>query len=57
MNLDENRDALQAEDTSPTSAKMENEIAALSRPESAEEAFSTSPRVEPSEAGEAAVEL
>jgi DMSO/TMAO reductase YedYZ molybdopterin-dependent catalytic subunit len=57
MNLDENRDALQAEDTSPTSAKMENEIAALSRPESAEEAFSTSPRVEPSEAGASAGDL
>jgi DMSO/TMAO reductase YedYZ molybdopterin-dependent catalytic subunit len=57
MNLEENRDALQPEDTSPTNAKTEQEIAALPKPESAEETLSGSPRVEPSEAGEAAGEL
>ena len=57
MNLEENRDALQPEDTSPTNAKTEQEIAALSKPESAEETLSGSPRVEPSEAGEAVGEL
>jgi DMSO/TMAO reductase YedYZ molybdopterin-dependent catalytic subunit len=56
MNLEENRDALQPEDTSPTNAKTEQEIAALPKPESAEETLSGSPRVEPSEAGEAAGE-
>src|SRR5260370_22186508 len=57
MNPEENRDALQPEDTSPTNAKTEQEIAALPEPESAEETLSASPRVEPSEAGEAAGEL
>src|SRR5258708_22495253 len=57
MNLEENRDALQPEDTSPTNAKTEQEIAALSKPESAEETISGSPRVEPSEAGEVAGKL
>jgi DMSO/TMAO reductase YedYZ molybdopterin-dependent catalytic subunit len=57
MNLEENRDALRPEDTSPTNAKTEQEIAALPKPESAEETLSGSPRVEPSEAGEAARKL
>jgi DMSO/TMAO reductase YedYZ molybdopterin-dependent catalytic subunit len=56
MHLKENRDALQPEDTSPTKANTEQEIAALSKPESAEETLSGSPRVEPSGAGEAAGE-
>jgi len=54
MHLKENRDALQPEDTSPTKAKTEQEIAALSKPESAEETLSGSTRVKPSEAGDAA---
>jgi DMSO/TMAO reductase YedYZ molybdopterin-dependent catalytic subunit len=57
MHLEENRDALQPEGTSPTNAKTEQEIAALSKPEPAEETLSGSPRVEPSEAGEVAGEL
>ena len=57
MHLEENRDALQPEDTSPTNAKTKQEIATLSKPESAEETLSGSPRVEPSEAGDAAGEL
>src|ERR1700751_5225781 len=57
MKLEENRHALQLEDTSPTNAKTEQEIAALPEPESAEEKLSASARVEPSEAGEAAGEL
>ncbi len=54
MHLKENRDALQPEDTSPTKAKTEQEIAALSKPESAEETLFGSTRVKPSEAGDAA---
>jgi hypothetical protein len=54
MHLEENRDALQPEDTSPTNAKTEQEIAALSKPESGEETLPGSPRVEPSETGDAA---
>ena len=57
MNCEENRDALQSEDTSLTNAKTEQEIAALPKPESAEETLSGSLRVEPSETGEAAGEL
>ena len=57
MKLEENRHALQLEDTSPTNAKTEQEIAALPEPESAEGKLSASARVEPSEAGEAAGEL
>ena len=57
MNHEENRDALQPEDTSPTNAKTEQEIAASSKPESAQETLSGSLRVEPSEAGEVAGEL
>jgi DMSO/TMAO reductase YedYZ molybdopterin-dependent catalytic subunit len=57
MNLEKNRDALQPEGTSPTNAKTEQEIAALSKPEPAKETLSRSPRVEPSEAGEAAGDL
>ena len=56
MYLKENHDALQPEDTSPTKAKAEQEIAEFSKPESAEE-ISGSPRVEPSKAVEAAGEL
>jgi DMSO/TMAO reductase YedYZ molybdopterin-dependent catalytic subunit len=56
MNVKENRDAQQPEDTSPTNAKTEQEMAA-SKPESAEETLSGSQRVEPPEAGKAAVEL
>ena len=56
MYLKENHDALQPEDTSPTKAKVEQEIAEFSKPESAEE-ISGSPRVEPSTAAEAAGEL
>jgi DMSO/TMAO reductase YedYZ molybdopterin-dependent catalytic subunit len=54
MHLKENRDAPQPEDTSPTKAKTEQEIAALSKPESAEETLFGSTRVKPSEAGDAA---
>jgi DMSO/TMAO reductase YedYZ molybdopterin-dependent catalytic subunit len=57
MNLEKNRDPLQPEGTSPTNAKTEQEIAALSKPEPAKETLSRSPRVEPSEAAEAAAEL
>jgi DMSO/TMAO reductase YedYZ molybdopterin-dependent catalytic subunit len=57
MNLEENRNAEQPQDTSPTNAKTEQEIAALPKPESAEEKLSAPPRVEPSEAGEAAGDL
>jgi DMSO/TMAO reductase YedYZ molybdopterin-dependent catalytic subunit len=57
MHLEENRDAPQPEDTSPTNAKTEQEIAAWSKPEPAEESLSGSPRVEPSEAAEAPEEL
>jgi DMSO/TMAO reductase YedYZ molybdopterin-dependent catalytic subunit len=57
MNLEENRDAMQPEDTSPTNTNTEQEMAALPEPESAEETPSASPRVEPSEAGEAAGKL
>jgi DMSO/TMAO reductase YedYZ molybdopterin-dependent catalytic subunit len=57
MHLEENHDALRPEDTSPTNAKTEQEIAALPKPEPAEETLSGSPRVKPSEAGEAAGEL
>src|ERR1700739_4875785 len=57
MNVKENRDAPQPEDTSPTNAKTEQEIAASSKLESAEETLSGSPRVDPSEAGKAAAEL
>ena len=53
MNVEENRHALQPEDTPPTNAKTEQEIAALPESESAEENLSASPRVEP-EAGETA---
>ncbi len=54
MNVKENRDALQPEGTSRTNAKTEQKIAASSNPESAEETLSGSPRIEPSETGEAA---
>jgi len=54
MNVKGNRDAVQPEGTSPTNAKTEQEIAASSKPEPAEETLSGSPRVEPSEAGKAA---
>ena len=57
MNLEENREALQPEDTSPTNAKTGQKIAASSKPESAEETLSGSPRVEPSEAGKTEGEL
>jgi DMSO/TMAO reductase YedYZ molybdopterin-dependent catalytic subunit len=57
MNPEEKRDVLQPETASSTDAKTEQEIAALPKPESAEETLSGSPRVEPSEAGEAAGEL
>jgi DMSO/TMAO reductase YedYZ molybdopterin-dependent catalytic subunit len=57
MNVKENRDAAQPEDTSPTNAKTEQEIASSSKLESAEETVSGSPRVDPSEAGKAAAEL
>ena len=57
MNLEENRDALQPEDTSPTNAKTGQKIAASSKPESAEGTLSGSPRVEPSEAGKTEGEL
>ena len=57
MNLEENRDAMQSKDTSLTNAKTEQEIAVLSKPESAQETLCGSPRVELSEAGEAAGEL
>jgi DMSO/TMAO reductase YedYZ molybdopterin-dependent catalytic subunit len=54
MNLEENRDDLRPEDTSPTNAKTNQEISALSKPESAEKMPSGLPRVEPSEARDAA---
>ena len=54
MNPEVNRNALRAEDTSPTNAKTEPEMTALPEPKSAKETLSASPRVEPSEAGEAA---
>jgi DMSO/TMAO reductase YedYZ molybdopterin-dependent catalytic subunit len=57
MNVEENRHALQPEDTSTTNAKTEQEIAALPERESAEEKLSASLRVETSVAGEDAGEL
>ena len=54
MNVEENRHTLQSEDTALTNANTKQERAALPKPESAEEMASGSPRVEPSEAGEAA---
>ena len=57
MNIEENRDAQQPEDTSPKNAKVEQEVAELPEPESAEEKLSALPRVELSEAGDAAGEL
>jgi DMSO/TMAO reductase YedYZ molybdopterin-dependent catalytic subunit len=57
MNREENRDALQPQHPSPTNTKTEQEIAALPEPEAAEERLSASPRVEPSETGEAAGEM
>ncbi len=54
MNRQEYRNALQPDDTSRTNPKAEQEIAALSKPGSAEETLSASPRVEPSAAGEVA---
>jgi DMSO/TMAO reductase YedYZ molybdopterin-dependent catalytic subunit len=57
MNLEENRDPLHMEEASPMNPKTEQKIPALPKPESAEEMSSGSPRVEPSEAGEAAEEL
>ena len=57
MNLEENRNALQSKDTSPTNARTEREIVALPGPESGEEMLSASLRLEPSEAGEAARKL
>src|SRR6201998_155578 len=57
MNLEENRDTLQPEDTSPTNAKTEQEMAALPEPESADGTLSASVRVEPSETGAAAGDL
>ncbi len=56
MNRQENRNALQPDDTSRTNPKTGQEIAALSKPGSAEETLSASPRVEPSAAGEVAGE-
>ena len=56
MNRQENRNALQPDDTSRTNPKAEQEIAALSKPESADATLSGSPRVEPSEARQAARE-
>ncbi len=57
MNPEENRDAQHSKDTSPTNAKTDEEITASSKPESAEEMLSGSPRVEPSEAGEVSGDL
>jgi DMSO/TMAO reductase YedYZ molybdopterin-dependent catalytic subunit len=57
MNPEEKRDVLQPETAATTNAKTEQEIAALPKPESEEETLSGSPRVEPSETGEAAGEL
>jgi DMSO/TMAO reductase YedYZ molybdopterin-dependent catalytic subunit len=57
MNLEENRNALQSKDTSPTNARTERGMVALPGPESGEEMLSASLRLEPSEAGEAAGEL
>src|ERR1700756_5734982 len=57
MNVKENRGAAQPEDTSPTNAKTEQEIASSSKLESAEETVSGSPRVDPSEAGKAAAKV
>src|SRR5579862_5089789 len=57
MNLDEGRDALPPEGTSPTNVKTKQGISALSKSESAEEMLPGSPRAEPSEAGKAAGEL
>jgi DMSO/TMAO reductase YedYZ molybdopterin-dependent catalytic subunit len=57
MNLKENRDTLQPEDTSPTNAKTEQKVAELLQSDSAKEEFSAPPRVECSETGEAAGEL
>jgi DMSO/TMAO reductase YedYZ molybdopterin-dependent catalytic subunit len=57
MNPEGKRDVLQPETAASTNAKTEQEIAALPGPESGEETLSASPRVEPSEAGEAAGEL
>src|ERR1700750_900954 len=54
MKLEKNSDALQPQDTSATNPKTEQEIAALPEPESAQEKLSESPRVVPSETGEAA---
>src|SRR6201988_1943203 len=57
MDVKENRGAAQPEDTSPTNAKTEQEIASSSKLESAEETVSGSPRVDPSETGKAAAKL
>jgi DMSO/TMAO reductase YedYZ molybdopterin-dependent catalytic subunit len=57
MNLEESRDTPQPEDSFPENAKSGQEVAVLQALESAEEAPSAPPRVEPSEAGEVAEEL
>jgi DMSO/TMAO reductase YedYZ molybdopterin-dependent catalytic subunit len=57
MNVEENRNTLQSEDTALTNAKTEQERAALPEPECAKEALSASPQLEPSEAGDPAGEL
>ena len=51
------RDAVPADDTSPTNPEAKQEIPALSKPESAQEMISGSPRVEPSADGEAEAKL
>jgi DMSO/TMAO reductase YedYZ molybdopterin-dependent catalytic subunit len=54
MSFEENRDALQPEETSPTNAMMEQETAPLPEPESADRKPSASSRVETSDAAEPA---
>jgi DMSO/TMAO reductase YedYZ molybdopterin-dependent catalytic subunit len=56
MNLEKNHDVLQPENAASTNAK-EQEVAEVLEPESAEEKLPASPRVDPSNAREAAVEL
>ena len=56
MNREENRDAVHLDETSPTNPKPEQETPALSKPDSAKETLAGSPRVESSEAREAAGE-
>jgi DMSO/TMAO reductase YedYZ molybdopterin-dependent catalytic subunit len=45
MNFEENRDTLQAEDTSPTNARRKQQIAPLPETDSAKKEFAASPRV------------